>query len=120
MEKLDLDLLSGRQDAALLGQQVYQHILRQIIEVQIEPGERINIAKIASDLGVSRTPIRSAMEQLVRDGLVKQDGERGYQVSPIGITAVSYTHLPAIIKKGRQVSESISTWSNRRWMITSR
>ena len=86
MEKLDLDLLSGRQDAALLGQQVYQHILRQIIEVQIEPGERINIAKIASDLGVSRTPIRSAMEQLVRDGLVKQDGERGWQVSPIGIT----------------------------------
>ncbi len=80
------DLTAGRQDAALLGQQVYQRILRQIIEVQIEPGERLNIAKIASDLGVSRTPIRSAMDQLSRDGLVKQDGERGYQVAPIGIT----------------------------------
>lgn len=86
MDKFNLNASAERQDAAFLGQQVYQNILNQIVEVQIEPGERINIAKIATDLEVSRTPIRSAMEQLVKDGLVKQVSDRGYQVIPIGIT----------------------------------
>ena len=61
MEKAKAESLSSRQDAAALGEQVYEHVLRQIIEVQIEPGERINVTKIADQLGVSRTPIRSAM-----------------------------------------------------------
>ncbi len=86
MEKWNPNLTPDQRDAALLGRQVYQHILNRIVEVQIEPGERMNLAKIAADLGVSRTPIRSAMEQLVKDGLVKQVSDRGYQVSPIGIT----------------------------------
>lgn len=86
MDKTNLNTPAERQDTAFLGQQVYQNILNQIVEVQIEPGERINIAKIAADLGVSRTPIRSAMDQLVKDGLVKQVSDRGYQVIPIGIT----------------------------------
>lgn len=86
MEKINLNASGERQDVAFLGQQIYQNILNQIIEVQIEPGERINIAKLAADLGVSRTPIRTAMDQLIRDGLVKQVSDRGYQVIPIGIT----------------------------------
>ena len=73
------------QDAAALSQQVYNYILRQIIEVQLEPGERINVTKIAEQLGVSRTPIRSAMEQLEEDGLIKRVSDRGYQVTPIGM-----------------------------------
>lgn len=68
-----------------LGNQIYQYVLSQIIRVQMEPGERINVTKIASDLGVSRTPIRSAMEQLVEDGLITRVSDRGYQVTPISM-----------------------------------
>ena len=85
MEKLKLELPADRQDAATLSRQIYQHVLQQIIEVQVEPGERINVTEIASDLGISRTPIRSAMDQLVQDGLIKRLSDRGYQVIPIGI-----------------------------------
>ena len=85
MEKAKAESLSSRQDAAALGEQVYEHVLRQIIEVQIEPGERINVTKIADQLGVSRTPIRSAMDRLEADGLIKRVSDRGYQVTPIGM-----------------------------------
>lgn len=86
MEKLDQEQLVARQDAAALSRQVYEHMLRQIVELQIRPGERINITKIADQLGVSRTPLRSAMDRLVADGLVERVGDRGYQAASIGIT----------------------------------
>lgn len=85
MEKNESAPFVPSQDAAALSQQVYNYILRQIIEVQLEPGERINVTKIAEQLGVSRTPIRSAMDQLAEDGLIKRVSDRGYQVTPIGM-----------------------------------
>ncbi|MFQ7397943.1 MAG: GntR family transcriptional regulator [Neglectibacter sp.] len=81
MEQNDSTLFVSSRDAAGLNQRVYEHILRQIIEVQIEPGERINVTKIAEQLQISRTPIRSAMDQLVKDGLIKRVSDRGYQVT---------------------------------------
>lgn len=85
MEKNESIPFVPSQGAAALSQQVYSYILRQIIEVQLEPGERINVTKIAEQLGVSRTPIRSAMDQLAEDGLIKRVSDRGYQVTPIGM-----------------------------------
>ena len=86
MEKNESVLPAFSQNTAALGQQVYDHILRQIIEVQLEPGERINVTKITERLGVSRTPIRSALEQLAEDGLIKRLGDRGYQVTPLSMS----------------------------------
>lgn len=74
------------QDNTVLSQQVYQYVLKQIVEVQIKPGERINITKIADQLGASRTPIRNAMDQLMEDGLITRLNDRGYQVTPISMT----------------------------------
>lgn len=77
---------ASAQTTAALGQQVYNHILRQIIEVQLEPGERVNVTQITEQLGISRTPIRTALEQLAEDGLIKRLGDRGYQVTPLSMT----------------------------------
>ncbi len=86
MEKKSYAPFVPSQDAAALSRQVYDYILRQIIEVQLEPGTRINVTKIAEQLQVSRTPIRSAMDQLIKDGLIKRVSDRGYQVTTIGMT----------------------------------
>lgn len=85
MEKPENTPFVPSQDASALNQQVYDYILRQLIEVRLAPGERVNVTKIAEQLGVSRTPIRSAMEQLAKDGLIKRISDRGYQVTPIGM-----------------------------------
>jgi DNA-binding GntR family transcriptional regulator len=85
MEHSEFESRSENQDTAALSRKVYNHLLKQIIEVKLEPGKQINVAKIASELGVSRTPLRSAMDQLVRDGLVQRLSARGYQVTPISM-----------------------------------
>lgn len=66
-----------------LNERIYRHILNQIIELELKPGQRINTAKIADELEVSRTPIRSAMDRLSEEGFVECLSNRGYRVSPI-------------------------------------
>ncbi|TAM59838.1 GntR family transcriptional regulator [bacterium] len=41
-----------------------------IIEGQLPPGTRLSESELAQELGVSRTPVREALAQLERDGLV--------------------------------------------------
>ena len=44
------------------------------------PGERLREEHIAAELSVSRTPVRSAIDRLIADGLVKREGRRGAEV----------------------------------------
>lgn len=53
-----------------LGKTVYQYLLDQILEGQIKPGDKIPEARIASEFGISRTPIRDALKLLANDGIV--------------------------------------------------
>lgn len=50
---------------------LYDNIRKLIIELELKPGERINIEDIASKLGVSRTPVREVLQRLKTEGLIK-------------------------------------------------
>ena len=49
----------------------------QIASGRLRPNERINQERVASELGVSRTPVREALRWLERDGLVRLEARRG-------------------------------------------
>lgn len=53
-----------------LAEQAYEVIKRMILELKLEPGEVITEAKLAGMLGISKSPIRTALVHLQRDGLV--------------------------------------------------
>ena len=61
----------------------YDTLKHLIIEMQIEPGTPINEAELADRLGVSKTPLREALTQLQRDGLVESVPARGSSISHI-------------------------------------
>src|SRR5262245_10897833 len=50
--------------------QTYLAIRDRIVRGELPPESRLIEAQLASDLGVSRTPIRDALAQLTRDGFV--------------------------------------------------
>jgi len=56
---------------------VYGELRRRLMSGAFLPGERLREEHIASELSVSRTPVRGAIERLVADGLVKREGRRG-------------------------------------------
>ncbi|HDQ13826.1 MAG TPA: GntR family transcriptional regulator, partial [Sediminispirochaeta sp.] len=62
---------------------VYEKLRSQIIACQLQPGEPINEAEFAERFGVSKTPIREAIRQLDREGLVDSIPGRGSIISYI-------------------------------------
>lgn len=63
-----------------LGNQAYQELKRIILERQIPPGGKLNEGDLAQALGISRTPIREAINRLEKEGLVKIVPQRGAYV----------------------------------------
>ncbi len=59
---------------------VAQRIRELIVEGALPPGKRVAEAAIAERLGVSRTPVRSALPALASEGLLEPVGKRGYAV----------------------------------------
>jgi DNA-binding GntR family transcriptional regulator len=63
--------------------EVYRILKHRIIEGSLAPGLPINEIDLASDLHVSKTPLREALRQLEREGFVTTTPGRGSMVSPI-------------------------------------
>ena len=63
--------------------QVQQHILKSIRSGHYQPGERIRETELASQLGVSRTPVREALRRLESDGLLSFESWRGVVVAKL-------------------------------------
>ena len=56
----------------------------RILHGEVAPGERLNEVEIAGELGVSRGPIREALQRLASDGLVELQAHRGAFVRRLG------------------------------------
>ncbi|MBI5968840.1 MAG: GntR family transcriptional regulator [Deltaproteobacteria bacterium] len=60
-----------------LGNQAYQEMKRIILKRQIPPGGKLNEGELAKTLGISRTPVREAINRLEKEGLVEIFPQRG-------------------------------------------
>ena len=65
---------------ANLDQKAYQIIKQMIIERKLLPGEKIPQEKLAHELGISRTPLVSALKYLEKEKLVEAKPRRGFFV----------------------------------------
>lgn len=64
----------------MLGDQIKDHLLTQILEGRLPPGSRIVETRIARDLGISQGPVREALRDLATLGLVDLQPYRGARV----------------------------------------
>ncbi len=65
---------------ANLDQKAYQIIKQMIIERKLLPGDKIPQEKLAHELGISRTPLVSALKYLEKEKLVEAKPRRGFFV----------------------------------------
>jgi len=65
-----------------------------IIEGTLQPGEKLQDAEIANALGVSRTPVREALQLLEAQGLVQMFPGKDTRVTPIDREQVSKLYAP--------------------------
>ena len=66
-----------------LRDEIYRQVLDRISTGTLAPGTRVKDTHLAGELGVSRTPVREALLQLAREGVLAADMGRGFRVQPL-------------------------------------
>lgn len=82
---VEKELLFSPKKKVIIAQEIVEDIKRAIIKRNIKPGEKINETKIAKAMGVSRSPVRDALQQLRKEGIVVNIPYKGTFVSMMGI-----------------------------------
>ncbi|NVM95155.1 GntR family transcriptional regulator [Arthrobacter wenxiniae] len=71
---------------------VVERLREAIVRGEIEPGERIREAEVASQLGVSRTPVREAFLVLAAEGLLTLQPGKGAHVRVYSAEDIRIVH----------------------------
>lgn len=74
-----------------LSETIFDRLVALILDGTLEQGERIRDMKIAEWLGVSRTPVREAITQLIRVGLVESEPSRFTRVTLVSDELIEKT-----------------------------
>ena len=77
-ERLRPEALSPRRRVA---DGVYELLVRAVFDGALHRGSRLSVPELATRLGVSRTPVREAIQRLVREGLAVEEPHRGAVVA---------------------------------------
>jgi DNA-binding GntR family transcriptional regulator len=74
--------------ARSLARQAYEALKQDILTCELRPGAQIFEGALAARYGMSKTPVREALNLLVQEGLVQVLPRRGYLVAPITLRDV--------------------------------
>jgi DNA-binding GntR family transcriptional regulator len=72
-----------------LSQRTYAVLKEAVLTGELAPGSRLLVVELAERLGVSRSPVKDALNRLAGEGLVEDQGRRGYFVSSIDARAAA-------------------------------
>lgn len=71
-----------------LGGATFKRLKAMILDGSLKPGTRLSEKKFADHLGVSRTPVREAIGQLVSEGLAKRSAGSAPVVSSVSLNEI--------------------------------
>lgn len=64
--------------------EVMRHVVEMVVSGEVLPRQVLYETTLATDVGLSRTPVREALSRLVGEGFLEQTrGKRGYAVPPL-------------------------------------
>lgn len=81
--------MNNKDKVLTIKQQVYQIIKDDICKGVYEPSQQINEVELSNRLGISRSPIRESLRQLVSDGLCIELPNRGVFVKEFSIEEIN-------------------------------
>ncbi len=62
---------------------IYEQVKAMAVTFRLKPGDRVNEVELSRSLGVSRTPLREALNRLSSEGFLVPTTNRGYFVRPL-------------------------------------
>lgn len=102
----------GKIETSPLAKQVYDVLRERIISREYTPGDKLDIQILADSFGVSRSPVKDAINNLVHDGLIEVIPRQGTYVTELDMsTFLEVLDARLMIEKwaGEQIISNISS-----------
>lgn len=93
-------------DRSTLGGQVYELVRVAILSGRLQPGQRLKVAELSAEHGVSLNVVREALNRLTGEHLVKAEPQIGFAV-----TNLSLADLADLVRVRVAVESTALRWS---------
>jgi len=94
-------------------QKAYNEILKRILALELPPGTYIGRNDIAEQLGISKTPIREALQLLEQDNLVKIFPQSKTQVTKINIEEIKKSNFLRVAIETEVIRSMIQNYDEK-------
>jgi DNA-binding GntR family transcriptional regulator len=88
------------------GQLVYTELRRRILDLELQPGQRLYEPQLSAELQVSRTPLREALRLLLAEDLLDQLPTGGMVVRPLSATEIEELYSVRAVLEGLLTGEA--------------
>jgi len=89
--------------AQLSSSEIYERVRRMAQTFTFRPGERVNEIELARELDVSRTPLREVLNQLLVEGFLRREANKGFVCR-----ALDPAQIYALYEFRRELEKSIA------------
>lgn len=94
-----------------LSQEVADRLREAIRNGDLPPGMRLVERDIAEQLGISRMPVREAIQQLAEEGLVIKEPRRGARVHPYSAEDLADIYSLRVVLERYVVERVMASWT---------
>jgi DNA-binding GntR family transcriptional regulator len=104
---------AGADDDSLTGSAIVSTVFNQILDAvhngRLQPGERISDSELATRLGVSRTPVREALQRLREIGIIEASASRFTRIAVVSPEQTSDSMVVWLALYGALINEVIAS-----------
>ncbi|SCL29118.1 GntR family transcriptional regulator [Micromonospora inyonensis] len=98
---------------ASLTERVFEQIRAAIISGELAPGSLYSVVEIASQLGVSRTPVREALLQFAANGMVRFERSRGVRILELSVKDIEEIYSLRLLLEAPSAYRAATEMSDR-------
>ncbi len=77
--------MATRCKARTLQEQIYQRVRADVLAGKLAPGQRLKLAGLRAEYGVSLSVVREALTRLAEQKLLRQQPQQGFEVAPLSV-----------------------------------
>lgn len=92
-------------------EQIIVHIKDAILTGKLHPGDKVNEVVVATELSISRAPVREALQMLVKEGLITSIPQRGKFITALTSKQIRDSYFTGGVLEGAAVSSTISKFT---------
>ncbi|NDZ79388.1 GntR family transcriptional regulator [Streptomyces sp. SID10853] len=85
---------------SLLADRAYEELKGAVLANRLRPGDALSVPALATQLGISRSPVREAVQRLIHDGLATHVAHRGAVVATVDVEDVRQLYVLREVMEG--------------------